>query len=119
MKKTILYLTVHRQWFDLIAKGIKKREFRMITTYWYTRLCNHDYFGDILDEKKFKKFDEIHIRNGYRPDSPFMRIQHIKTDLTPPKLIKYSDGTNLHLKGSCYQIHLGDILELKNYPNPN
>lgn len=111
--KKILHLTLKREWFDLIASGAKKKEFRLMTTYWYKRLSNIDVPVDHPD--RFLKFDEIHFRNGYRPDSPFMRVKHIKTDITPPKLITYPNGVKLHLKGSCYEIFLGDILEIKNY----
>jgi hypothetical protein len=38
--KKILYLTLKKQWFDLIKSGIKKEEYREIKQYWIKRLSN-------------------------------------------------------------------------------
>ena len=86
----ILHLTLKRKWFDLIAKGEKKEEYRLAKPYWYQRLFQREY-------------DEVHFRNGYRPDSPFMRVQ--------------SKGVGLSLTGDYFIISLGDILEVRNYQN--
>lgn len=56
----ILHLTLMKKWFDLIAAGKKKIEYREIKPYWIKRLS--------------KDYDEIHFKNGYNKDCPFMRV---------------------------------------------
>ena len=58
----VLHLTLKKRWFDLIASGKKTEEYRECKTYWIKRLRGRVY-------------DEIHFRNGYRVDSPFMRVE--------------------------------------------
>lgn len=81
----ILHLTLHRKWFEQIAKKQKIIEYREIKTYWTKRLEN-------------KQFDEIHFKNGYSKNAPFMRIK-----------------LNKIIKNKEYELHLGKILEIKNY----
>jgi hypothetical protein len=60
--KRILSLNLMREYFDAIADGTKKTEFREYKAYWRTRL-------------KGREYDEIHFRNGYSAKAPFMRVQ--------------------------------------------
>lgn len=89
----ILHLTLKKKWFDLIATGEKKQEYRENKPYWQSRLHG-------------KTFNEIHFRNGYAKDAPFMRVKcgdiHLQTEISP-----------IH-SGSVFVIELGDILEVKN-----
>ena len=84
-QKKILYLTLLRKWFDLIASGKKTKEFREIKPYWDKRLLK-------------KEFDEIHFKNGYSKNAPFMRIE----------------WKGLTKENGEYAILLGKILEIKN-----
>ena len=61
-KPAILHLTLHREWFDKIAAGQKKTEYRDNTAFWRSRLLSRSY-------------DEIHFRNGYATRAPFMRVE--------------------------------------------
>lgn len=91
MKKRILYLTLRKVWFDQIAHNVKKEEYRQNKPYWNKRLFSPYRVAYI--------FDEIWFRNGYRKNSPFMRVKW--------------KGT---IWGSVnHTIALGKILELKNY----
>lgn len=58
----ILHLNLKRRWFDQIAAGTKRKEFRDFTPYWKTRLVDRDY-------------DLIEFRNGYAPDARRMRVE--------------------------------------------
>jgi ASC-1-like (ASCH) protein len=58
----ILHLTLKKKWFDLIKAGEKTKEYREVKPYWTTRLEN-------------KVYDEIHFRNGYSKNSPFMKVE--------------------------------------------
>ena len=81
--KEILHLTLKRKWFDLIKSGDKKVEYREAKPYWIKRL-----YG--------RRFDEIYFRNGYSPDSPFIRVQCLD-------IVRVAD---------MFEIRLGDILEV-------
>jgi len=65
-------------------------------TYWTRRFTNHD-------DASFKHFDEIHFKNGYTKDSPFMRVEFLGFAKT--KRIDYEP---------YYVLKLGKILEAKN-----
>lgn len=58
----ILYLTLHRRWFDEIASGRKTEEYREKTPYWDKRLVGREY-------------DAIHFRNGYNRGCPWMLVE--------------------------------------------
>jgi len=84
----ILHLTLKRKWFDDIAAGRKHNEYRDMNPYWDSRLLG-------------KCFDEVHFRNGYSLDRPFMRIQWL--------------GCQRDITNRRYVIGLGKILEIRNY----
>lgn len=87
----ILHLTLKRKWFDQIAMGIKKEEYRVIKAFWAKRLVGIFY-------------DEVHFRNGYTDDRPFMRVEWLRTTIDN--------------KNGVFVIGLGKILEIKNWHDP-
>lgn len=95
MAKKILYLTLKKKYFDAIANRKKFLEFREIKDYWIKRFFNPD--GTV------RKFDEIHFRNGYTKDRPFMRVKW--------------NGWDIHKKGkqSFYALDVTQILEVQNH----
>lgn len=62
--KKVLHLTLKKQWFDMIASGVKKEEYRELKPYWHKRL------GFAAEN-----YDIVQFRNGYRPDSPVVRVE--------------------------------------------
>lgn len=52
-----LELTLKRRWFDMIASGEKREEYRDPTDW-------------ILSRLKGKQYDTVRFRNGYAPDAP-------------------------------------------------
>jgi hypothetical protein len=97
MEKKILHLTLKKKWFDMIASGEKKEEYREVKTYWAARLV------DKLDEPtrfelqegmtfwlkgfiwsawSFQHYDIVQFRNGYAKASPTLQfnVKNIKTD---------------------------------------
>jgi len=58
----MLTLPIKREWFDMIASGTKKEEYRDITPYYEARL------GKYMKQGLFR----IILRAGYRRDSPKM-----------------------------------------------
>lgn len=69
-KMKILHLTLKKKWFDLIAIGEKKEEYRELKKYWGDRLCNNP--KQWLDG--LKEFDVVQFRNGYTTDAPTITV---------------------------------------------
>ena len=60
----VLHLTLKRQWFDMIASGKKREEYREMKPYWHKRLMCAKV-----------KFDAIHFRNGYSRNARAMTVE--------------------------------------------
>jgi hypothetical protein len=58
----ILHLTLKKKWFDMIASGEKREEYREMKPYWHKRLLG-------------QKYDAIRFRNGYAPTSPTLTVE--------------------------------------------
>ena len=103
MRRKILHLTLKKRWFDLISTGHKNIEYREIKHYWRKRLqyiikrTYPEYY-----QYMNKEFDEVHFKNGYGKNSPFMRIEW--------RGMEYGWYKNK----KCFAIKLGKILELRN-----
>ena len=87
---TVLHLTLERKYFEQIAGGEKPYEYRKAKAYWIKRL-------------EGKSFDEVHFKNGYTAEAPFMRVEvkgisHVIFNGEPH-----------------FCIQLGRILEVRNY----
>ena len=96
----ILHLTLKKIWFDLIASGQKKNEYREYKDYWKTRLME--------SHMEFKQYDEIHFRNGYGNDKPFMRVECLS--------IGYINGSKINYllnNVQYFDIRLGKVLEVR------
>lgn len=70
----VLHLTLKKKWFDMIASGEKKEEYREIKKHWISRLCNNPkQFLDGLQD-----YDYIHFTDGYnRPRSMNIKCEGI------------------------------------------
>ena len=64
-----LHLNLKKQWFDMIANGVKKEEYREIKPYWNKRLG--------------KEYKFVQFRNGYSKTAPtiILKCKGIKVDL--------------------------------------
>jgi hypothetical protein len=62
--KSILRLTLHRRWFDMIASGGKVEEYREIKPYWEKRLHG-----------KWNDYEAVLFTNGYGPARPWMLVE--------------------------------------------
>lgn len=58
----VLSLTLMREFFEAIRAGQKTVEYREVQPY-------------RINSLEGKQFDEIHFRNGYSADAPFMRVE--------------------------------------------
>ena len=81
--KKILHLTLKKKWFDMIASGEKKAEYREVKMYWASRLLSgfskrhlslsiHD-----LNCSSKKDFDFVLFKNGYSKNSPYVLIEYL------------------------------------------
>ena len=95
-----LYLILHREWFDLIASGKKTSEFREYKPYWTIKLQG-------------VAFTEINFKNGYAKDAPVMRVRLKKIIVREKGEAKPQNGEILPYK--CYELVLGEILEIENW----
>ena len=92
----ILHLTLKKQWFDLIASGLKDEEYRELKQYWHARLQN-------------KHYDAIEFRNGYQKNAPTMTVEL--------KIITIGLGNpswGAPETEEVYILKLGKILEVRN-----
>lgn len=66
-----LKLTLNKQWFDMIEKGIKTEEYREIKDYWIKR------FKETSPKRlaAFKHFDLVEFTNGYNKKSPQVTME--------------------------------------------
>ena len=61
----VLRLTLKKKWFDMIASGEKKEEYREIKQHWSSRLTKERVFYGNMRE-----FDVVEFTNGYGADKP-------------------------------------------------
>lgn len=89
----ILHLTLKKKWFDMIASGEKKEEYREINNYWTKRFIERDYYkySNVPDIKMLKSqyfdktlfyavmrdFDSVHFANGghFHPSIPQITLK--------------------------------------------
>jgi hypothetical protein len=112
----ILHLTLKKQWFDMIASGEKKEEYREIKPYWVSRLVQsffpekeeRDYTfywkGMLFSMDEPVAYDVIEFRNGYSKDAPKMIVECKGIENGYSK-IKWSGEHK-----PCFIIKLGEIL---------
>lgn len=62
----------------MIEAGIKTEEYREISDHWIARLIETkmQVIGD-----GFKKYDIVKFRNGYQPNSPSLKVEHVSTHI--------------------------------------
>jgi ASC-1-like (ASCH) protein len=88
----VLHLTLKKKWFDMIASGEKKEEYRVIKPYWIKRL-------------RKKKFDAIRFRNGYSKDAPVITVE-LRAMTRGRGIVEW--GAPEH---PVFILHLGEIID--------
>lgn len=78
----VLHLTLKKKWFDMIASGEKKEEYRELKSYWAKRLAEgiEPYLTNFLPngvgyQVKWKPFDVIVFKHGYASDAPTVKVK--------------------------------------------
>ena len=85
--KRVLHLTLREEFFEKIADGSKKTEFREYKPYWKVRL-------------EGKRYDVIKFRNGYAANAPEMTVRF----------------RGVKRCGKKYEISLRRVLSKKRWP---
>lgn len=114
--RSCLHLTLKKQWFDMIAKGEKKEEYRELKKYWVKRLVDKiDYYAseNCLNktgyQPEFKKFDVIAFKNGYSKDAPMMIVECKGIEIGKPKK-KWCSEVDFRRDDDLFVICLGKVL---------
>jgi len=118
MENKTLHLTLKKKWFDMIASGEKKEEYREIKPYWIKRLTNLNLWqfadfeisqarSNILQGEIgcLKQFDTVTFKNGYQKDAPTIIVELLWITVGEP-MKSWSDDW----KGDVFIIRLGEIL---------
>lgn len=69
----ILHLKLKKKWFDMIASGEKKEEYRDVKAFWWSRLIEYGDFEN-FEVTKFKHYDAVLFVNGYSKQAPQVLI---------------------------------------------
>lgn len=88
-------MTIHRAYFDQIAAGAKKEEYREIKPYWEKKLSH--------------EWDAICFRNGYQSGCPEMIVEF--TGVEKKNILFPITGEQMNV----FAIQLGNILSIRNY----
>ena len=105
--KNTLHLTLKKEWFDLIAAGVKKEEYREIKRYWTQRLCNEFEYESGLPNWR-KQYDLIEFRNGYNPNSPRIVVEWLGLEIGKPNPAWFPrDGD---LQENVFILKLGKVI---------
>lgn len=94
--KKILFLTLEKEFFDLIQSGQKDWEYRDYKEFFITRLMNPD--------KTLKSYDYILFQNGYRKNARQMLVE-----FKGVKIVKERQGLFKTKKG--FEISLGNVID--------
>ena len=103
----ILRLTLKKKWFDMIAAGIKKEEYRETKDYWIKRLLHFapDSSKPYVYPHMIKWYDLIEFKKGYGAKVPTMLIEFKGIDIGKGKDEWGGNGKDV------FRIKLGDIIE--------
>ena len=108
---SILHLTLKKKWFDMIASGEKKEEYRELSDYWCRRFLGLEWFRihrEAMHRAIKANYSIIHFRNGYSSQSPFLTIEC--------KGITVGNGRSEWGGGNLtFIIKLGEIIAIGNY----
>ncbi len=123
----VLRMTIKKRWFDMIAAGIKKEEYRDVKQYWIDRLTWHEYHKkgqlELMEffrsKEAFRKdFDAVEFKNGYSPKSSTVTVQLKGIRWGFPKTYEWIDEEEKSKPTKFYFcLELGEIIASTNVNN--
>lgn len=84
----ILDLPLKKEWYNMIECGEKGEEYREMTSYWISRLTEHEIGPDpnMIDPRRtFKPYTHVRFRYGYTKRTMLRKIQNMKVGFGNPK----------------------------------
>ena len=116
----MLVLPIKKKWFEMIANGEKKEEYREIKPYYEHRFVNElirksdNYkYRFEAEEDIFRQEYQVLFRNGYKKDSPTIICNCILG------LGEGKEEWGAEPKKRYYILKILEIIEIKNWDNPN
>lgn len=115
MEQGILHLTLKKKWFDMIASGEKKEEYRDLKEYWANRLTSKimcdsvgGWLHNIDSDITFKPFTIVRFARGghFHPSIPQMEVECLGISIGIGKKKWGAEGDEYFI------IKLGKILAL-------
>lgn len=113
----ILQLTINRTWFDMIASGEKKEEYRELKQYWMKRLRFFEAFDNTIQPlfAGERLFDYVRFRNGYSKNAPELIVECEGVSIGIPKakwcgsVIDFDADNGSYDR--CFIISLGNVIK--------
>ena len=103
----ILFLTLKKAPFEVMATGEKNQEFRAPSKWVKSRLFDKNGCA--------KKYDAVKFVNGYGAKLPYFIAEYKEVyQINCDKTIKYSNNLIVYVKKGDYVIRLGNIIETGN-----
>lgn len=76
--KDTLELTLEYRWFDMIANGVKKEEYREIKPYWWGQFCKKPTTQENVEKDLIPyKYKFVRLHRGYTNDTITFECQGI------------------------------------------
>jgi len=91
----VLTIALQKKWFDMIARGEKREEYREIKSYWASRFI--------------KPITHIKFTNGYGKKVPSITVELLGIHKGTPKP-EWSEGT-IEQGREVYVLMLGEIVD--------
>jgi len=119
--RKILRLPINRYWFDMIASGEKREEYREMKKHWVSRLVSHvekynsaNCLMGVGYETIFKQYDYVEFKNGYGYNVPTMLVECEGIRIGKPKMQWCVDAIDFDRDNGyyddCFIISLGRVL---------
>lgn len=118
----VLNLTLKKQWFDMISKGIKPEEYREVKAYWTKRLLldkngnkmnkveaddlseairyafSDNWKDELTPKEAIIQYDKIVFRNGYSKTAPTLIFEYKGLKIGRGKLEWGADEDDFYFK---------------------
>lgn len=105
----IIDLVLEYKWYDMIASGEKKEEYRKATLYWIRRTCPHKQMCHIkkctlpLQNSSLEVYDAIRFHRGYTRTNMLVEVNRLRFgEASHPEWGAPSE--------SCFIFELGKII---------
>lgn len=119
----VLLLRLQKKWFDMIAKGVKKIEYRDLSEYWATRLLPRDKCAQVLQDWTPAPKTDLVAFHGTKKPWKYVLFVNGYANYSPAVLTSFLAlaATNVSIQGwggqpgkPYFALHLGSVLSYSN-----